>query len=163
MKQQLLLLEDVDGLGRSGDVVNARRGFIRNFLIPQKKAVIADKHTLKMQERLKEERLKKAAVDRSESEELAAKLKDFVISIEVKVDHEGHLYGSVTSFDVARMMQEKGYSLDRKNVALLQPIKTLGAHPIPLKLKEGVTASITLEVTAEGGFVPPTIAGSPAA
>ena len=68
MKQSLLLLKDVDGLGRSGEVVSAKPGFVRNFLLPQKHAVIADKHTLKMQARLQEERARHAEVDRKEAE-----------------------------------------------------------------------------------------------
>ena len=71
MGNQLLLLEDVDDLGRSGDVVSVKPGFARNFLLPQKKAVVADKNTLRMQARLKEEREKRAAVDKKDSEILA--------------------------------------------------------------------------------------------
>src|ERR1700722_13920807 len=115
MRQQLLLLEDVDGLGRSGDVVTAKPGFIRNFLLPQKKAVIADKRTLKMQTRLQEEREKRASVDRTEAEQFAEKMKDLVLTTVVKVDPEGKMYGSVTTTDVARMLQEKGYAIDRKS------------------------------------------------
>jgi large subunit ribosomal protein L9 len=154
MKQQLLLLEDVDGLGRSGDVVTAKPGFIRNFLLPQKKAVIADKQTLKMQARLKEEREKRAIVDRKEAEELAATLVNYVLETEVKVDPEGKMYGSVSTLDIARMLQAKGYAFERKNISLLQPIRTLGTHIINLKLKEGVQAKFTLEVLPEGGPLP---------
>jgi len=154
MKQQLLLLEDVDGLGRSGDVVTAKPGFIRNFLLPQQKAVIADKHTLKMQARLKAEREKKALVDRKESAELAEKIKDMVIVTEVKVDPDGKMYGSVTTLDIARLLQGKGYQLERKNILIPQPLKNLGSHTINLKLKEGVPASFTLEIQPEGGILP---------
>lgn len=149
MKQQLLLLEDVDGLGRSGDIVSAKPGFTRNFLLPQKKAVIADKRTLRMQVRLKEERLKKAAVDRQESESMAAKLAGLILDIEVKVDPEGKMYGSVTMLDIARLLQENGYEIERKNVVLPQPIKMPGTYQIQLKLKEGVTAAFTLEIKPE--------------
>lgn len=154
MKQQLLLLDDVDGLGRSGDVVTAKPGFIRNFLLPQKKAVIADKQTIKMQARLKEEREKRAAVDRKESEGMAAKLASVVISTEVKIDPEGKMYGSVTTLDISRLLQDKGYQIERKQVLLPQPIKNLGTHTINLRLKEGVPATFTLEVTPEGGPLP---------
>ncbi len=154
MKQNLLLLEDVDGLGRSGDVVTAKPGFIRNFLLPQKKAVIADKQTLKMQARLKEEREKRAAVDRKEAEELAAKFAELVLSTEVKIDPDGKMYGSVTTLDIARLLQENGYAIERKNVLLAHPIKTMGVHSIELKLKEGVPATFKLEVTPEGGALP---------
>ena len=154
MKQQLLLLEDVDGLGRSGDVVTAKPGFIRNFLLPQKKAVTADKRTLKMQARLKEEREKRASVDRKEAEEFAAKLQGFVLTTEVKIDPDGKMYGSVTALDVARLLQGKGYELEKKNVVLLQPIRVLGTHTINLKLKEGVPATFSLEIQPEGGPLP---------
>lgn len=155
MKQQLLLLEDVDGLGRSGDVVTAKPGFIRNFLLPQKKAVIADKRTLKMQARLKDEREKKALIDRSESEQFAEKIKGLVIVTEVKVDPEGKMYGSVSALDIARLLQEKGYKIDKKNVLITQALKTLGTHTIDLRLKEGVPAAFTLEIQPEGGLLAP--------
>lgn len=150
MKQHLLLLEDVDGLGRSGDVVTAKPGFIRNFLLPQKKAVVADKRTLKMQARLKEEREKRAIVDRKEAEAFAESIKDFVLQTEVKVDPEGRMYGSVSALDVAKLLQQKGYQLEKRNVTLAHPLKTLGSHAVSLKLKEGVMASFTLQIVAEG-------------
>ncbi len=154
MKQQLLLLEDVYGLGRSGDVVTAKPGFIRNFLLPQKKAVSADKHTLKMQTRLKEEREKRAAVDRKEAEAQAEQIKALVLAIEVKTDPDGKMYGSVSTLDIARLLQAKGYQIDRKSVLLTQAIKTLGNHTVGLRLKEGVPATFTLEVQPEGGVLP---------
>ncbi|HSX11933.1 MAG TPA: 50S ribosomal protein L9, partial [Rhabdochlamydiaceae bacterium] len=86
MKNQLLLVEDVDDLGRSGDVVSVKPGFARNFLIPQKKAVVATKGTLRMQERLKEERAQKAIVDKKEAEEFAARIEGMVLTTTVKVD-----------------------------------------------------------------------------
>jgi large subunit ribosomal protein L9 len=149
MKQQLLLLEDVEGLGRAGDVVNAKRGYIRNFLLPQMRAVIADVQTLKMQTRIKEERQKRAVIDKQESEELASRLKDFVLVTEVKVDPEGKMYGSVSALDIARMLQEMGYPVERRYVQLPQAIKTIGRHPIRLKLKETVMAEIALDVRVE--------------
>jgi large subunit ribosomal protein L9 len=155
MKQPLLLLEDVDGLGRSGDVVmTAKPGFIRNFLLPQQKGVIADKQTLKMQARLQEERKKRAAVDRKESEALAVHIKTLILTTTVKVDPEGKMYGSVSSLDIARLLQSHGYALDRKSVLLPQAIKTLGSHTVNLRLKEGVPATCTLLVEPEGGPLP---------
>jgi|ERR1700722_10114651 len=154
MRQQLLLLEDVDGLGRSGDVVTAKPGFIRNFLLPQKKAVTADKRTLKMQIRLKEEREKRAVIDRDEAEKFAAKMQGLIITSEVKVDPEGKMYGSVTTHDISRLMQERGYAVERKNVLIPHPLKTLGAHTVNIKLKEGVLATFTLEIQPEGGPLP---------
>jgi len=152
MKQQLLLLEDVEGLGRTGDLVSAKPGFTRNFLLPKKKAVIAGKHTLKLQAGLKEERQKQAAMDRKEAEEMTAKLVDFVITTEVKVDPEGKMYGSVSILNIVELMKENGYTIDRKQIELIHPIKTTGDHKIHLKLKEDVSAAFTLKILPEGGF-----------
>ncbi len=150
MQNQLLLLQDVDELGRSGDIVRVKPGYARNFLLPQKKAVIADKFTLRMQAKLKEERAKRAEIDRKESEEAAAKINGMVLSIEVKVDPDGHMYGSVSVSDIVRIFEKEGFKLERRNIALAHPIKTLGVHPIHLKLKEGVPCQITLKVNGEG-------------
>jgi large subunit ribosomal protein L9 len=149
MGNQLLLLEDVEDLGRSGDVVSVKPGYSRNFLLPKKKAVMADKYTLRMQAKLKEERAKQAETDRKDSESIAGKLEGMVLSIEVKVDPDGHMYGSVAAADIVRLFEKEGIVIERRNVVLIQPIKTLGIHPIHLKLKEGVPAHITLKVHSD--------------
>lgn len=155
-KTQLLLLEDVESLGRSGDVVEIKRaGYARNYLLPRKKGVVASNATLKLQASLKEARQQQALMDRSASEEMAKRLEGYVLSTTVKVDPEGNMYGSVAAFDVARMMQEKGFALDKGNVHLPKAIRSVGVHTVTLKLKEGVPAVITLEVVPEGGFLPP--------
>lgn len=153
MKQSLLLLEDVDGLGRSGEIVSAKPGFARNFLIPQKKALFATKLTVKLQEKLQEERTKQAAIDKKEAEELAKKLEPKKYDIEVKVDKEGNLYGSVTVNDIASLFAREELPLDKKNIILPKPLKKLGTYTIELRLKENVPASITLEVKPEEGII----------
>ncbi len=149
MGNQLLLLEDVEDLGRSGDVVSVKPGYARNFLLPQKKAVTADNRTLRMQAKLKEEREKRAIEDKKESEKAALQIQGKVLSIEVKVDQEGHMYGSVSSLDIVRLLEKEGIQLERKNVQLAQPIKTVGSFEIALKLNEGVPASFTLQVVSD--------------
>lgn len=150
MKQHLLLLKDVDGLGRKGELVNAKPGFVRNFLLPYGHALIADEHTMKMQERLQQERSQQAELDRKASFELAGKLKDVVIVHEVKVDPEGHMYGSVTQLDLSRLLKEQGFEVDRRQVMLQNPIKKIGEHKVPLRLKEDVEAYFILRIHAEG-------------
>ncbi|MBJ7449991.1 MAG: 50S ribosomal protein L9 [Parachlamydiales bacterium] len=150
MPSQLLLLEDVDDLGRSGDLVNVKPGFARNFLIPQRKAVMADANAIRMQARLKEERAKKAIEDKKEAEELSAKMANVSIATIVKVDHDGHMYGSVAAYDIVKMLEEKGIVLEKRQVQLAQAIKKTGVHKINLKLKEGVAASLILKIIPEG-------------
>jgi large subunit ribosomal protein L9 len=149
MRNQLLLLEDVEDVGRSGEVVNVKPGFARNFLLPKQKAVVADKFTLRMQARLKEERAKRADVERKESEELAKRLEGMLLAIEVKVDPDGHMYGSVTASDIVQLLESQGVQLERRNVVLIAPIKELGSRPVTLKLKEGVPATIILQVVSD--------------
>jgi len=150
MKQQLLLLQDVDALGKKGDVVSAKSGYVRNFLIPQKLAVIASPNTLRKQERLRQERAQQAVIDRKESEELAKQIESINLETRVKVDPEGHMYGSVSAGDVALLFQQNGLPVERKYIQLPRPIKATGAHKIPLKLKEGVTVSCSLHIIPEG-------------
>lgn len=150
MANKLLLLEDVDGLGRKGDIVGVRPGYARNFLMPQGFAIIADKQAIRMQARLQEERKQRAVIDKKESEELAEKIQPLKLNATVKIDHEGHMYGSVSSIDIVHLLQEQaGIDLERRSIQLHHPIKTLGTHSIKVKLKEGVTTAFELNVAAE--------------
>lgn len=163
MRNQLLLLEDVEDLGRSGDLVTVKPGFARNFLVPQKKAVVAEKYTLRLQAKLQEQRAQRAESDRQEAEGQAQQIEGKVLMIEVKVDPDGHMYGSVAAVDIVRLFEVEGIKLEKRNVVLAAPIKTLGEHSISLKLKEGVPARVTLKVVCEGydptdesqEFIPP--------
>ncbi len=150
MKQQLLLLQDVEALGQKGDVVSARPGYVRNFLIPQGFAVVATPNMLRKRERLREERAKQAIIDRGEAEELAKQVESLILETRVKVDPEGHMYGSVSAHDVADLYQKNGLPVEKRYVQLPRPIKATGVHKIPLKLKEGVTATCTLHIIPEG-------------
>lgn len=150
MKNQLLLLEDVHGVGRKGDIVSVKPGFARNYLYPQQKAVLAEKHLIRLQERLRQERAAQAIVDKKEAEELAQMLKGKTLKTQVKVDQEGHLYGSVSSQDIVALFEEQlNILIDRRNIVLLKPIKALGVYEVDLRLQEGVPAMIILEIVAE--------------
>lgn len=149
MQNQLLLLIDVDNVGRSGDVVTVRPGFARNFLLPQKKAVVADKFTLRMQAKLKEERAQRAEIDKKESLILAERIGTMELSLVVKVDPDGHMYGSVAATDLVKLLEKEGIVLERKSVVLTQPIKEIGSHSVQLKLKEGIPAAFTLKILSD--------------
>ena len=149
MGNQLLLLDDVEDLGRSGDLVSVKPGYARNFLLPQKKAVVADNFTLRLQARLKDERAKKAQVERQEAEEVAKRIEGMVITMQVKVDNDGHMYGSVTILDLVRHFETVGIKLEKRNVLLASPIKSTGVYPLNLKLKEGVPTHVVLKVFSQ--------------
>ncbi len=150
MKQQLLLLQDVEALGQKGDVVSAKPGYVRNYLLPQGFAVIASPNALRKRERLRQERAQQAIVDRREADELAKQVESLIVETRVKVDPEGHMYGSVSALDVANLYQQNGLPVEKRYIHLPRPIKATGVHKIPLKLKEGVTATCTLHIIPEG-------------
>ena len=150
MKQQLLLLQDVDSLGKKGEIVTAKPGYVRNFLIPKSLAVVASPNMLRKQERLKSERAKQAEVDSKEAAILAAQIGLASLEIRVKVDPEGHMYGSVSAHDITELFQQQGLPVERKYVQLTRPIKQTGIHEISLKLKEGVSVTCNLSILPEG-------------
>lgn len=153
MANKLLLIEDVESLGRSGDIVSVKPGYARNYLLPKGLARVADKGTLRMQAKLQEERRKKAAEDLAEAKAVAEKVDGKVYEVEVKVDHEGHMYGSVAVADVLRLVLEnEQVELEKQNVKMDKAIKSIGIHTVELSLKEEVTAQITLKVFSEGGM-----------
>jgi large subunit ribosomal protein L9 len=147
MAQKILLLEDVESVGRKGEVASVKPGFAFNFLIPQGFALVADRTALRRQARLQEERRQRAEVELKEAQEIASRIHGETLEIEVKVDHEGHLYGSVSSLDVIHHLKEKtGIELEKKMIQLKQHIKELGVFDIPIRLKEGVSAQIQVKV-----------------
>jgi large subunit ribosomal protein L9 len=152
MATKLLLLEDIDGVGRSGDLVNVRPGFARNFLLPQGFAMIASKQALRKQKLLQEERQKKAIEDKKDAEVMAAKLAEIqaTVSITVKVDHEGHMYGSVSALDIVNLVRDQlGIEMEKKFVQIKHPIKEVGQHTITLKLKEGIPSQLIVKIEAD--------------
>jgi len=151
MATKLLLIQDAKHLGRKGDVVSVKDGYARNWLIPTKIAVAANKGTLRTQARLQEERKQKALADKADAEAISGHVNGKIIKTEVKVDHAGQMYGSVSAADVARLLEEQhNVQIDKHAVQLKHAVKTTGTSLITLKLPEGVTAVVTLKVFAEG-------------
>lgn len=151
MAIKLLLIEDVESLGRKGNIVSVRPGYARNFLLPSQFAIIADKNTLRMQERLKNEREAQASIDLTESQALAKNIENKTLTTFVKVDHDGHMYGSVSNTDILHLIQNQlNTTLEKRAVHLKHHIKELGIHKVEIKLKEGVTTFINVNIVPEG-------------
>lgn len=145
---KLLLAEDVKALGRKGQVVTVKPGYAR-YLVPKGWAFVATPYTLKLQQRFQEEREKRAIVEKKESEEHAVVLNTLTVKTLVKVDHDGHMYGSVSAGDIAHLIEGAAHvSVDKHSIPV-KPIRTVGEHKVPVKLKEGVQATVTLIIEAE--------------
>ena len=150
MATKVLLSKDVRSLGRKGEIVSVKPGYARNFLLPQGVAIAADKRALSLQEKWKLERDQQSIVDKKESEEMASRINGITIVKVVKVDHEGHMYGSVSASDIQHLVQDEAkIELEKRAIELKHAIKTTGVHPISIKLKEGVIATCNLKIMSE--------------
>lgn len=144
---QVVLKQDVENLGRSGELVRVRPGYARNYLLPRGFAQLATRGNIKQIEHEKQAALRRAAKVRAEQEEIAEKLKKVVVMIAKEVGEEGRLFGSVTAADIAEGLKVKGYDVDKKKLVLPdEAIKTVGTYEIGVRLLGGVTAKIKVEV-----------------
>lgn len=146
---EVILKEKIEGLGAEADVVKVKRGFARNFLLPQDRAYEATKANLRHVTRLQEVRAKREADELAEAENTATKLRKLRLSIELSLGQGGKAFGSVTTADIAALIAEKSrLTIDRHQLVLDAPIKTLGSYEIPVKLHPSVDASVTVRVVA---------------
>jgi large subunit ribosomal protein L9 len=143
---QIILLERIGRLGQMGDVVNVKDGYARNFLLPQKKALRATKENLA---RFEKERSQLEARDlelKKEAEAVAAKLAGQSFLAIRQAGDTGQLYGSVTTRDIAEVVTAGGFTIDRRQIVLDRPIKSLGLHPTRVALHPEVVVQIALNV-----------------
>lgn len=146
---KVILASDVETLGRKGDVVVVKDGYGRNYLVPNGLAMMASKGALKQAEQMRKSREEAEAKVRAEAESRVAALEASPIYISARAGEEGKLFGSVTSSDVARAVEEQlDQALDRHDIRLEEPIRSLGTHPVTVHLHEDVNATITVEVLA---------------
>lgn len=149
---RIMLIQDVAPLGQVGDVVEVKNGYARNYLIPQKMAVIATAGALKQAEQFRASADKRRARERSAAEAQAQRLSGQSFRFERKVGENGRLYGSVTSADIADALTAKlGEEFDRRKVQLSEPIKTLGDFDVPLDIHADVPVSVHVTVVGENG------------
>jgi large subunit ribosomal protein L9 len=143
---QVILLERIGRLGQMGDVVNVKNGYARNFLLPQKKALRATEENLA---RFEKNRAQLEARDlelKKEAEAVAGKLGGQTFVVIRQAGDTGQLYGSVTPRDIAEIVTAGGFSIDRRQVVLDRPVKTLGVHPIKVSLHPEVVVQVSLNV-----------------
>jgi large subunit ribosomal protein L9 len=144
---KLLLRSDVSGVGKRGDIVDVADGYARNYLVPKGFAIKASPGVTRQAEMMRRSRAIKDATDRASAEEIAKVLVPAVITIPRRAGNEGRLFGSVTVADVAEAVQaQKGIELDRRDLHLDEPIKSLGQHYVNAKLHADVQFQISVEV-----------------
>ena len=145
---QVILREDVDNLGKIGDLVNVKPGYGRNFLVPSKKAIEATPKNLKAMEHVKKMVSDRIRTIKKTAAADADKIKSLAITIKAKVGEEGKLFGSVTTMDIAEAMLAEGVTIDKRKIHLEEPIKRVGEYTVPVKLHTDVVANVKVSVIA---------------
>ncbi len=155
---EVILKEDVNKLGHRGDVVKVADGYGRNYLLPGKLAIEATAANRAVIEQMKGSAIRKSVKEKSEAEQQATTLSAVELVFERKVGENDHLFGSVTSGDIAHELEAKGFAIDRRKIALEEPLKSLGEYHVPVKLYRDVTAHV--KVTVQGDQPQETAAAS---
>jgi large subunit ribosomal protein L9 len=146
---EVILKEDVQKLGQRGDVIKVAEGYGRNFLIPKKLAVEATKANKAVIDQMKAASVRRVAKDKADAEALAKQLEGVTLTFHRRAGEKDHLFGSVTSGDVADALQAKGFTIDRRKIQLDEPLKQLGEFNIPIRLFRDVTARVNVVVAKD--------------
>ena len=146
---EIILKEDVTNLGHRGDVVKVAEGYGRNFLLPKKLAIEANAGNVAVIEQMKNSAVRKSAKEKISAETLAAQLNEVELVFARKVGENEHLFGSVTSSEIAHEIEAKGFTIDRRKISLEEPLKQLGEFHVPVKLHREVTAHVKVTVKSD--------------
>ena len=146
---KVILLDDVRGSGKSGDVVNVSDGYARNMLIPRGLAVEATPQNIKQLEKKKEAIAKKYAEDKAAALEMKKKLEEITVEVKTKAGKSGKVFGSVTSADIAEALHALGFDIDKKKIQLDSPIKATGTTDVNVKLFTEVSGKVKVNVVSE--------------
>ncbi len=146
---QVILRADVENLGRLGEVVTVKAGYGRNYLLPQGLAMVVTPGNLKVFELERKKLQARMDAFRADADSLAARIEGLDVVITMRVGDNEKLYGSVTSTMIGERMAELGFEVDRRRILLDQPIRTLGEHPVRVRLHADVIASLVVKVVSE--------------
>ncbi|MEJ2628378.1 MAG: 50S ribosomal protein L9 [bacterium] len=146
---KVILKKDFESLGDSGTIVEVKSGYARNFLFPQGIGVIANKKNMRIFQEEQKRKEYQENREKRQAEELAKKLDNVSLTATVKVGEEDKVFGSITSQDIATLLKEKGYEIDKRKIELEDPIKALGVYSVVIKLHSEVEAKIRLWVVKE--------------
>ncbi|NLC86729.1 MAG: 50S ribosomal protein L9 [Bacteroidales bacterium] len=146
---EVILKEDILNLGYKDDLVNVKKGYARNFLIPQGKAIIASESAKKVLAENQKQRAHKIAQIKADAQEIADKMEGITLSIGAKTSSTGTIFGSVTNIQIADALLAKGFEVDRKLIQIKEQVKEVGNYNAVVKLHKDVSVDISFEVIAE--------------
>ena len=146
---KVILKEDVQNLGQQGDVVEVKSGYARNYLMPNKLAILFTKQQKKSIEEAQIVEKRKLEREKDQLESVLKQVEDLNLSLKMQSEEDNKLFGSVTKLDIVKLLEENGITIDKKYVDLSSPIKTLGEHKVNIMFTKEMSASFTLTVEKE--------------
>lgn len=146
---KIILLKNVEGIGKKGETKNAADGHARNFLIPRKLAIIATDKAIKELEKEKEIEAQKAEQALQHVEEVVSQIDGLEIEVPTKVDDTGKLYGSINDQKISQFFKDRGFDIKKNQIKILQPIKEVGEYPITITFDHGLEAVVKLIIIDE--------------
>jgi len=146
---KVILKEDVQNLGQQGDVVEVKSGYARNYLMPQKLAILFTKQQKKSIDEAHRVEERKLEREKDQLESVLKQVEDLNLSLKMQSEEDSKLFGSVTKLDIVKLLEENGITIDKKYVDLSSPIKTLGEHKVNIVFTKEMSASFTLTVEKE--------------
>ena len=146
---KVILKEDVQNLGQQGDVVEVKPGYARNYLMPQKLAILFTKLQKKSIEEAQIVEKRKLEREKDQLESVLKQVEDLNLSLKMQSEEDDKLFGSVTKLDIVKLLEENGITIDKKYIDLSSPIKTLGEHKVNIVFTKEMSASFTLVVEKE--------------
>lgn len=149
MAKEVILLEDVPGLGYTGDLVRVSPGYARNYLLPRNLAAPANEATRKRVEKRKVEAEARRAQHREAALALAERIKALTLTLKVKAGTEGKLFGSVTALDIVGALKTQAVEVEKQQVIIGEAIKSVGDHKVTIRLMQDVSAELKVQVQAE--------------
>ena len=146
---KVILKEDVQNLGQQGDVVEVKSGYARNYLMPQKLAILFTKQQKKSIEEAQRVEERKLEREKDQLESVLKQVENLSLSLKMQSEEDSKLFGSVTKLDIVKLLEENGITIDKKYVDLSSPIKTLGEHKVNIVFTKEMSGSFTLTVEKE--------------
>ncbi|MFA6470603.1 MAG: 50S ribosomal protein L9 [Candidatus Latescibacterota bacterium] len=146
---KVILRENVKGTGASGDIIDVKPGFARNYLIPQGLAYISTDRNIKIIDLEKQQKMKKLELQFAEAERQKVELEKVSLTTSVKVSDDGKLFGSVNSQSISDLLKEKGYDINHRKINIEEPIKELGVYEVTIDLAHGIEAHVKVWVVKE--------------
>lgn len=146
---EIILNTDIPKLGYKGDIVSVKSGYARNFLIPQGMAVVANAGNKKMHAEIIKQQANKLAKRKDDAQTLANQLSSVELTISMKSGTSGKIFGSVTTLQVANMLKDQGFDIDRRNVSFEEPVKEIGTHKAIVECYKNITATVSVIVKGD--------------